>query len=218
MCPELRFSDKADHKPGLDEAIDIINIGKVVEPDGVLAGNHAGGPRDPNGSAFATAATGAATGKGNVAGRADADGSDAALTQVAASALEREALVPTGKVRPVVRGAWLILEGEVEVRTQRQAAEDAVRGLCGIRGVSNNIQIESEVMAHRVSRKIDEALLRNARLNANRISVTASNHKIILCGSVQSRSERAEAEAAAWGVRGVADVVNRIRATGRGES
>jgi osmotically-inducible protein OsmY len=140
--------------------------------------------------------------------------SDASLAELAVQALGQNALVPTAKVRPVVRNAWLILEGEVDARLQRQAAEDAVRDLPGIRGVSNNILIESEIMAQRVSRRIDEAFISNARLRANRISVSACNHKIILSGSVRSGVEREEAETAAWGAPGVAQVVNRIRATG----
>jgi osmotically-inducible protein OsmY len=138
--------------------------------------------------------------------------SDAGLIQCALSALARNAVVPPGKVRLVVRNKWLILEGEVEAHLQRQAAEAAVKNLPGIRGISNNILIESEIMAQRVSRKIDEAFVRGARLNASRISVTASDHKIILSGSVCTGVERQEAEAAAWGVPGVAHVVNRLRA------
>jgi osmotically-inducible protein OsmY len=69
-------------------------------------------------------------------------------------------------------------------------------------------------MAQRVSRRIDEAFISNARLSASRISVSACNHRIILSGSVRSGVEREEAERAAWGAPGVAHVVNRIRATG----
>jgi osmotically-inducible protein OsmY len=140
--------------------------------------------------------------------------SDADLVQSALSSIEQHAHLPAGKVRRVVRNGWLILEGEVERRPQRRAAEDAVKALNGIRGFSNNILIESEAMAVRVSQKIDEMLVRTARLSAHRISVTACDHKIILSGCVRSSAEREEAEMAAWAVRGVAYVVNRIRALG----
>jgi osmotically-inducible protein OsmY len=79
--------------------------------------------------------------------------------------------------------------------------------------VSNNILIESEAMAQRVAQKIDEMFVRNARLSAQRISITACDHKIILSGCVRSAVEREEAEMAAWTVPGVAYVVNRLRAT-----
>ena len=67
-------------------------------------------------------------------------------------------------------------------------------------------------MAQRVSQKIDETFVRSAKLSAQRVSVTARDHQIILSGFVRSGEERAEAETAAWAVPGVAQVVNRIRA------
>lgn len=141
------------------------------------------------------------------------DTADADLVQSALSAIQRHPLVAAANVRPVVRNGWLILEGEVQGQAQRLAAEDAVRGLDGIHGVSNNIRIESEAIAQRVSQKIDETFVRNARLSAHGISVTATDHKIILSGCVRSALEREHAEAAAWEVPGVAQVVNRIRLT-----
>jgi osmotically-inducible protein OsmY len=139
--------------------------------------------------------------------------SDAYLAQSALAAIERNALLPAGKVRPVVRNGWLILVGEVENPVQKRTAEENVRGLSGIRGVSNNILIESDALAQRVTQKIDELFVRNARLSAHRISITACDHRIILSGCVRSLIEREEAEMAAWTVPGVAHVVNRLRAS-----
>jgi osmotically-inducible protein OsmY len=182
MCPDRPLRDGMEQNLASDSAIDTMTTGRSGQPDFVVAA--------PMESRL----------------------SDAGLAESARTALGRHALVPADKVRAVVRNGWLLLDGEVGARVQRQAAEDAVKRLQGIRGVSNNILIESDVMAQRVSRKIDEAFIRNARLNASRISVTASNDKIILSGSVRSGVEREEAETAAWTVRGVAHVVNRIRA------
>jgi osmotically-inducible protein OsmY len=139
--------------------------------------------------------------------------SDDDLARLAGLAIERTALLAAGKVRPAVRNGWLILVGEVEGPIQKRMAEDAVRDLDGIRGVSNNILIESDALAQRVGRKIDEAFLRSALLSAHHISITASDHKIILSGCVRSLVESEEAEMAAWAVPGVAQVVNRLRAT-----
>jgi osmotically-inducible protein OsmY len=79
--------------------------------------------------------------------------------------------------------------------------------------VSNNILIESDALAQRVGRKIDEAFVRSALFSAHHISITASDHKIILSGCVRSLVESEEAEMAAWAVPGVAQVVNRLRST-----
>src|SRR5690242_1679148 len=67
------------------------------------------------------------------------ESSDADLARTARTAIERNPFVAPGKVRPIVRNGWLILVGEVDRPTQKLMAEEAVRGLDGIRGVSNNI-------------------------------------------------------------------------------
>ena len=112
--------------------------------------------------------------------------SDDDLARLARLAIERNAFLAAGKVRPAVRNGWLILVGEVEGPIQKRMAEDAVRDLDGIRGVSNNILIESDALAQRVGRKIDEAFVRSALFSAHHISITASDHKIILSGCVRS--------------------------------
>jgi osmotically-inducible protein OsmY len=137
--------------------------------------------------------------------------SDAELTRSALAAIGRDAPMVAGKVRLVVRNGWLILDGEVTEPLHRRAAENAVRNLDGIRGLSNNILIESETTAQRVSQKIDEAFALGARLSAHRVSVTARDHVVVLSGFVRNGVEREEAEAAAWAVPGVAQVINRIR-------
>ncbi|HEX3576649.1 MAG TPA: BON domain-containing protein [Rhodopila sp.] len=136
---------------------------------------------------------------------------DVELAQSARAAIERKASAVAGKVRAVVRNGWLILEGEVTAPVHKRVVEEAVRGLNGIRGVSNNILIEGETMSRRVSQKIDEMFTRGARLSAHRIAVTTRDHKVILSGSVRCGAEREEAEAAARAVPGVAEVINRIR-------
>jgi osmotically-inducible protein OsmY len=147
--------------------------------------------------------TEAVTGGGNC--------SDIEMERLAQSAIARRAFLAASKVRPVVRNGWLILVGEVEGPVQKRMAEDAVRDLDGIRGVSNNILIEADALAQRVGQKIDDAFVRSALFSAHRISITASDHKIILSGCVRSMVEREEAETAAWAVPGVAQVVNRLR-------
>jgi len=212
MCPDLRFCDGMEPKLASNYTRNTI-INALSGDDG----SDVFGDLRPGPNAKADTKSVAPKAGTGVQGPAmpligDGSPSDASLAQLALAALKGQPLVAADKVRSVVRNAWLILEGEVDARIQRQAAEDAVKGLPGIRGISNNILIESEVMAQRVSRKIEEAFVRNARLSANRISVTASNQKIILSGSVRSGPEREEAEAAAWAVKGVSHVVNRIRA------
>jgi osmotically-inducible protein OsmY len=114
------------------------------------------------------------------------------------------------KIRVVVKNGWLTLEGEVEWNYQRQRAEEAVRRVRGLKGVTNSIEVKPRVAPMEIRRKIEEALRRAAELDASRITVETTGNEVILRGTVRSWAERQEAERAAWAAPGVAKVDNRI--------
>ena len=94
---------------------------------------------------------------------------------------------------------------------QRDLAEKAVQGIRGLRGITNNIQVRPRTAPVDIKRKIEQALRRNAEIDASRITVDASGNEVILRGAVRSWTEREKAERAAWRAPGVAKVDNRIR-------
>jgi osmotically-inducible protein OsmY len=114
------------------------------------------------------------------------------------------------KIRVVVKNGWLTLEGEVEWNYQRQRAEEAVRRVRGLKGVTNSIEVKPRVAPMDIRRKIEEALRRAAELDASRITVETTGNEVVLRGTVRSWAERQEAERAAWAAPGVAKVDNRI--------
>jgi osmotically-inducible protein OsmY len=114
------------------------------------------------------------------------------------------------KIRVVVKNGWLTLEGEVEWNYQRQRAEEAVRRVRGLKGVTNSIEVKPRVAPMEIRRKIEEALRRAAELDTSRITVETTGNEVILRGTVRSWAERQEAERAAWAAPGVAKVDNRI--------
>jgi osmotically-inducible protein OsmY len=61
-----------------------------------------------------------------------------------------------------------------------------------------------------VKEKIEAAFRRSAELDARRISVTASDGTVELCGNVRNWLERTEAERAAWAAPGVTKVENHL--------
>lgn len=111
----------------------------------------------------------------------------------------------------LVQDGWVTLSGHADWYYQKKAAEDDVRKLSGVRGVTNNISIKPRVEASNVKAKIELALKRHAELEANAIRVTVENgNKVILDGKVDNWDERRAAENAAWSAPGVAFVEDHL--------
>ncbi|OAE56865.1 BON domain-containing protein [Achromobacter mucicolens] len=133
--------------------------------------------------------------------------------QIAARALSIiawDSTIPGGKVQVAVHKGWVTLSGAVEWFFQREAAEHAVHKLSGVTGVSNLIVVAPSVHAVDVKRKIEDALLSSALVEAKRVEVSVHDHKVVLTGRVNSWVERGAAERAAWAVPGVVEVQNRL--------
>jgi osmotically-inducible protein OsmY len=135
---------------------------------------------------------------------------DAEIAQTAVQALQSNALVPSDKIKVTVSKGWITLDGEVEWQFQRQEAERAVRNLHGAKGVSNLIRLKAHVTPSELKKKIEQALVRTAESDAQRITVEVDGSKVILKGSVRSWAEREEAARQAWAAPGVTQVDNRI--------
>ena len=135
---------------------------------------------------------------------------DPEIARDAIARLKSELPFSWEKIRLVVKNGFLTLEGEVEWNYQRQRAEEAVRRVRGLKGVTNSIEVKPRVAPMEIRRKIEEALRRAAELDASRITVETTGNEVILRGTVRSWAERQEAERAAWAAPGVAKVDNRI--------
>lgn len=119
--------------------------------------------------------------------------------------------VPDDAVQVKVQNGWLTLSGKVEWQYQKTAAADAVRGLAGVVSVTNEIEVKPHASAFDVKKRIEDALKRNAEVEAKAINVSVLDGKVTLDGRVSLWSERSAAERAAWSAPGVSSVVDRIR-------
>jgi osmotically-inducible protein OsmY len=140
----------------------------------------------------------------------DAERTDPGIAAAALYALEWDAGIPLDRVKVVVANGWVTLTGEVDWYHQREDAERAVRRLLGVRGVTNLMTVVARAVPQDLKKRIEEALVRSAALDAQRIDVEVHGSKIILKGTVRSWAEKQEAARVAWSYPGVTAVENRI--------
>lgn len=135
---------------------------------------------------------------------------DAEIADVAEYALRTNVSVPADRLKLVVQSGWILLEGEVVLQYQRQAAEDALVHLPGVTGITNNIVVNSQASANDVQSRIQDAIRRRAQLDASNITVKSADGTVTLEGRVHSWDERMQAETAAWQAPGVLQIIDHL--------
>jgi osmotically-inducible protein OsmY len=136
---------------------------------------------------------------------------DDEIAKRALSTINWNTAIPDDAVQVKVQEGWVTLTGKVEWQYQKTAAADAVRDLAGVVGVTNRIEIASRASAFDVKKRIEDALKRNAEIEAQAIRVNVlDGGRITLDGNVHAWSERRAAERAAWSAPGVKVVDDRI--------
>ena len=139
-----------------------------------------------------------------------AERTDPEIAAAALHALKWDAMIPDDQVKVTVSKGWVTLDGEVNWQFERDDAERVVRRLTGVKGVTNLIKVKSRPTPSELKQKIEDALVRSAETDAQRITVEAQGSKVILKGTVRSWAEKQEAERVAWSAPGVTSVDNRI--------
>lgn len=136
--------------------------------------------------------------------------SDDEIAKRVLDTLRWNVVVPEDKVQVKVQKGLVTLSGKVAWHYQKTAAADAVRDLHGVTAITNLIEVHSPPSSIDVKKHIEDALRRNAELEAKAIRVDVLGDKVVLKGSVRAWNDRTVAERAAWGTPGVRAVEDQL--------
>jgi osmotically-inducible protein OsmY len=135
---------------------------------------------------------------------------DSEIAKAALAALRWHVWVPEERLKVEVEDGWVTLSGEVDWRYQAISAEQCVRPLLGVRGITNRIAIKPRVDQKNISAEISAALTRHAQREARHIGIRVDGGVVTLQGKVTSLPERDAVLGAAWATRGVSRVVDQL--------
>jgi osmotically-inducible protein OsmY len=87
----------------------------------------------------------------------------------------------------------VVIEGEVSSNFEQEEAELAIRLQPGVTGTRNLIRLKSAALPSGVKRRVEEALERNALMDADQVEVEAQGSEVTRRGTVRSFVELKEA-------------------------
>lgn len=114
------------------------------------------------------------------------------------------------KLVVVVEKGWVTLTGQVTWNYQRRLARSMVRGLIGVRGVTDLVELKPLVSLSDVKSQINNALQRHTMLGNSNIEIAAHEDAVMLKGHVQSLAEHAMVLDSVWSTPGVRTIVDQL--------
>ena len=135
---------------------------------------------------------------------------DTDIAREAANALDRNMVIPPGRIRAIVDNGRITLEGEVEWYYQKEAAKESVQSLRGVKSITNLVKMNPDFNINVDKVAIENALDRDVFINNDHVKVDTLDHKVILKGTVKSWSQKEEASRVAWSAPGVQKVENDL--------
>jgi osmotically-inducible protein OsmY len=134
---------------------------------------------------------------------------DAVLRGEVLQALTLNSLLPSG-IDAKVKDGIVTLAGKVNWNYEREEAEATASNLRGVRGIRSELILIPGAKEVDVKGAIEQALKRNATIDADGISVETAGGKVTLKGFVSSYAARKAALEAAWSVPNVTQVEDNI--------
>ncbi|MDA6071574.1 BON domain-containing protein [Flavobacterium sp. AC] len=125
-------------------------------------------------------------------------------------ALKDNWAVAEDRLKVKVEDGWVTLEGELTWNFQRQDAKTAISFLPGVKGVTNEIKIKSDIKDAIEKKDVEKALARSWSLNAKDITVTVNGTNVKLTGFVDSVYQKDQAEKIVWKTPGIWSIDNDL--------
>jgi osmotically-inducible protein OsmY len=135
---------------------------------------------------------------------------DAEIANEVLTGLQNNWSVQNDKVTVKVENGWVTLEGDLPWNYQKEAAKDTVNYLAGVKGVTNNIKIQSESHDAIEKRDVEDAIGRSWSVDDSDINVSVSGTTVTLTGTVDSWYQKEEAGRIAWKTSGIWHVKNEL--------
>jgi osmotically-inducible protein OsmY len=121
-----------------------------------------------------------------------------------------DSLVPS-TIDARVKDGYVTLTGTADWNYQRLEAESVAANIVGVLDVTDEVELTSSpVSAGDVKDSIKEAFKRDAKIDADDVSVETYDGTVVLGGTVDSWAEHDAAVAAAWAAPGVRNVDDRL--------
>ena len=124
--------------------------------------------------------------------------------------LDSDPAINAKAIGAAVNEGLVTLTGQVDWPYQFSSAEQCVRPLLGVRGVSNQVVIKPRVRGKDIAGQIAAALQRHAEREAGHIDVAVEGSIVTLSGRVDSMAEHDAVVGAAFGTRGVSTIVDKL--------
>jgi len=135
---------------------------------------------------------------------------DADMCSDVLQAFALDSLVPS-TIDATVKDGFVTLTGTAVWQYERDEAEFVAGNVLGVLGVEDDVTLDNPTPdAYDVQLSIKKALQRDAKIDADNLTVQTMDGTVTLTGDVGSWSEHDAALAAAWAAPGVTDVDDEI--------
>ncbi len=115
----------------------------------------------------------------------------------------------------IVEDGVVTLNGVVKNFTKKLAAENAVKGVQGVKAIANDIEVKLGDDFKRTDKEIAKAVVKalewNSLVPEKELSIKVENGSVFLSGKVKRQFQRSAAEEAIHNLLGVKKVVNNIQ-------